>query len=155
MIGLGASNATAVLSAPGRVRSGQNASAPPGAARSNKEPGLRTEGGFGHRSAGRRATSPLGVWLAAVQYQVRLARITDTDRIVTLLAHAPSTGDAEGRLATGAGDLLRQLVGLPHAVVLVAESGRVLVGAGVLALRPSVRRGGFLSMAMACLTAGV
>ena len=79
-----------------------------------------------------------------MQYQVRLARITDAERIVTLLERAPSTGVVPERLTAGAGDLLRQLVGLPHAVVLVAEAGRVLVGAGVLALRPSVQRGGFV-----------
>jgi hypothetical protein len=82
--------------------------------------------------------------LAAVQYQVRLARITDAERIVTLLERAPSSGAVPERLAAGSGDLLRQLVGLPHAVVLVAETGRTLVGAGILALRPSVQRGGFV-----------
>lgn len=41
-------------------------------------------------------------------------------------------------------DLLRQLVYLPQASVLVAEAGRQVVGAAVLALRPSVRAGGYV-----------
>ncbi len=41
-------------------------------------------------------------------------------------------------------DLLRQLVYLPQASILVAEEGRELVGGAVLALRPSVRAGGYV-----------
>ena len=41
-------------------------------------------------------------------------------------------------------DLLRQLVYLPQASVLVAELRRAVIGAAVLALRPSVRAGGFV-----------
>ena len=41
-------------------------------------------------------------------------------------------------------DLLRQLVYLPQASVLVAELRREIVGAAVLALRPSVRAGGYV-----------
>lgn len=43
-----------------------------------------------------------------------------------------------------AADLLRQLVYLPQASVLVAEARREMVGGAVLALRPSVRAGGFV-----------
>jgi len=43
-----------------------------------------------------------------------------------------------------AADLLRQLVYLPQASILVAEEGREVVGGAVLALRPSVRAGGFV-----------
>ncbi len=43
-----------------------------------------------------------------------------------------------------AADLLRQLVYLPQASILVAEEGRELVGGAVLALRPSVRAGGYV-----------
>ncbi|HET7678026.1 MAG TPA: GNAT family N-acetyltransferase [Candidatus Limnocylindrales bacterium] len=78
-----------------------------------------------------------------MEYQVRDARITDVDRITTLLHSAAlDTGDSGAPL--GSADLLRQLVYLPQAVVLVAESRRIIVGATVLALRPSVRQGGFV-----------
>lgn len=43
-----------------------------------------------------------------------------------------------------AADLLRQLVYLPQASVFVAEARRDVVGGAVLALRPSVRAGGFV-----------
>jgi len=78
-----------------------------------------------------------------VQYQVRAARITDVERIVALLDAGSERAEAQ-RVPRGSGDLLRQLVGLPHAVVLVAESGRRIVGAAVLALWPSVTLGGFV-----------
>src|SRR3990172_2146463 len=51
---------------------------------------------------------------------------------------------ADARAPLGAADLLRQLVYLPSAVVLVAEAQRTIVGAGMLALRPSVGQGGFV-----------
>ncbi len=41
-------------------------------------------------------------------------------------------------------DLLRQLVYLPQASVLVAELRRSVIGVAILALRPSVRAGGFV-----------
>lgn len=41
-------------------------------------------------------------------------------------------------------DLLRQLVYLPQASVFVAEQGRDLSGGVVMALRPSVRSGGYI-----------
>ena len=43
-----------------------------------------------------------------------------------------------------AADLLRQLVYLPQASIFVAETQRDVVGGAVLALRPSVRAGGFV-----------
>jgi GNAT superfamily N-acetyltransferase len=76
-----------------------------------------------------------------VEYRVRAARITDIDRLVAL------SGDRLGRHAPGqldAADILRQLVFLPHASVLVAERRRELVGGAVLAIRPSVRAGGYV-----------
>ena len=78
-----------------------------------------------------------------MQYQVRLARITDVERIVALVSTVADLADAD-HVTLATPDLLRQLVGLPHAVVLVAESGRRLVGAAVLALRPSVALDGFV-----------
>lgn len=80
-----------------------------------------------------------------MEYLVRAARITDIDRLVALsegVARAPRAGDAAGPL--DAGDLLRQLVSLPQATVLVAESRREITGGAVLALRPSVRAGGYV-----------
>ena len=41
-------------------------------------------------------------------------------------------------------DLLRQLVYLPQASIFIAEARREVVGGAVLALRPSVRAGGFV-----------
>jgi GNAT superfamily N-acetyltransferase len=76
-----------------------------------------------------------------VEYQVRAARITDVERIVALVtsaAPAASAATIEGA------DLLRQLVYIPQASVIVAETLRTLVGAAVLALRPSVRAGGYV-----------
>ncbi|MFP5341934.1 MAG: N-acetyltransferase family protein [Candidatus Limnocylindria bacterium] len=77
-----------------------------------------------------------------MEYLVRAARITDIDRLVAL-------GDAEVRSARAASpmdsaDLLRQLVYLPQASIFVAETQRHVVGGAVLALRPSVRAGGFV-----------
>ena len=82
--------------------------------------------------------------MTAVDYQVRDARITDAERITTLFAGAFDAPLADARATLGAADLLRQLVYLPQAVVLVAEVQRSIVGAAVLALRPSVRQGGFI-----------
>jgi len=76
-----------------------------------------------------------------VEYQIRTARITDIERLAAL-----SGGQLGGALAgqIGATDLLRQLVFLPHATVLVAERRRELLGGAVLAIRPSVRAGGYV-----------
>jgi hypothetical protein len=77
-----------------------------------------------------------------VEYLVRVARVTDIDRLVAL-------SDADLRMDRAASpldaaDLLRQLVYLPQASIFVAESARHVVGGAVLALRPSVRAGGFV-----------
>lgn len=79
-----------------------------------------------------------------MEYQVRDARITDVERITTLHEASGSPRAAEGT-PLGSADLLRQLVYLPQAVVLVADARRQIVGAVVLALRPSVRHGGFVA----------
>jgi predicted N-acetyltransferase YhbS len=70
-----------------------------------------------------------------VEYSVRAARITDVERIIALSGVRPE-----------AADLLRQLVYLPHASVLVAEWRREIVGSAILALRPSIRAGGFVGV---------
>jgi hypothetical protein len=77
-----------------------------------------------------------------VEYQVREARITDIDRLVAL--SDGSLGARHGESPLGAADLLRQLVYLPQASVVVAEARRELVGGAVLALRTSVRQGGYV-----------
>jgi predicted N-acetyltransferase YhbS len=85
---------------------------------------------------------PCEVRPVGVEYLVRAARVTDIDRIVALR-------DEHGRIDRGespldAADLLRQLVYLPQASVVVAETQRHVVGGAVLALRPSVIAGGFV-----------
>jgi hypothetical protein len=76
-----------------------------------------------------------------VEYLVRVARVTDIDRFVSLSDGSP-VSRADSPL--GAADLLRQLVYLPQASVFVAETQRLVVGGAVLALRPSVRAGGYV-----------
>jgi GNAT superfamily N-acetyltransferase len=76
-----------------------------------------------------------------VEYQVRPARITDVERIVALVGRAMPSASAA--ILEGA-DLLRQLVYLPQASVLVAETLRATAGVAVLALHPSVREGGYV-----------
>ena len=77
-----------------------------------------------------------------MEYLIRAARITDVDRLVALSQETLRTSGGRGSLV--AADLLRQLVYLPQASILVAEEGRDLVGGAVLALRPSVRAGGYV-----------
>ena len=77
-----------------------------------------------------------------MEYLVRAARVTDIDRVVALSDAALEIARAESPL--GAADLMRQLVYLPQASVVVAETQRVVVGGAVLALRPSVRAGGYV-----------
>ena len=77
-----------------------------------------------------------------VEYQIRAARVTDIDRLVAL---SDGIGvSANGTSTLDSGDLLRQLVYLPQASVFVAEAARQVVGGAVLALRPSVRSGGYV-----------
>lgn len=73
---------------------------------------------------------------------VRAARITDIDRLVALANGDLRSGAPAGILASA--DLLRQLVYLPQASVFIAEARRGIVGGAVLALRPSVRAGGYI-----------
>jgi predicted N-acetyltransferase YhbS len=77
-----------------------------------------------------------------LEYLVRPARITDIDRLVALGGSEPSAPGSDGPL--DAADLLRRLVYLPQASIVVAEARRQVVGGAVLALRPSVRAGGFV-----------
>lgn len=79
-----------------------------------------------------------------MQFQVRDARVTDIGRITTLLEMSGSADGAPDRMTDAAVDLLRQAVYLPHAAIIVAESNRHIAGVAVLALHPSVRRGGML-----------
>ncbi len=79
---------------------------------------------------------------ARVEYLVRPARITDVDRFGALCAEAGTS--ARGATPLNATDLLRQLVYLPQASVFVAEAQREVVGGAIVALRPSVRAGGFV-----------
>jgi N-acetylglutamate synthase-like GNAT family acetyltransferase len=79
-----------------------------------------------------------------VEYQVRDARITDAERITALLEAAAATRGVSRGGPLDATDLLRQLVYLPNAVVHVADARRRVVGAAVLALRPSVAQGGMV-----------
>ena len=77
-----------------------------------------------------------------MEYLVRAARITDVDRLVALSRDSLHLAGSAGPLV--AADLLRQLVYLPQASILVAEEGRDLAGGAMLALRPSVRAGGYV-----------
>lgn len=76
-----------------------------------------------------------------VEFQVRQARITDVDRLAAI-GQAALRDSSRGSL--DAADLLRQLVYLPNASLLVAESQRVIVGGALLVLRPSVTAGGYV-----------
>jgi predicted N-acetyltransferase YhbS len=76
-----------------------------------------------------------------VEYLVRTARITDIERLVAL---SEGLIRSSGGGTLDSGDLLRQLVYLPQASIFVVETRREVVGGAVLALRPSVRAGGFV-----------
>ena len=77
-----------------------------------------------------------------MELQVRDARLTDIDRITGLMERADA-GTTSAELGKAA-DLLRQLVYLPNAAVIVALDGRLVVGAAVLGLRPSVAARGLV-----------
>ena len=79
---------------------------------------------------------------ARVEYLIRPARVTDIERLVALSGGSLRSSGGSGPLNSG--DLLRQLVYLPQASIFIAESRREVVGGAVLALRPSVRAGGFV-----------
>ena len=77
-----------------------------------------------------------------MEYLIRPARITDIERLVALSGGTVRSTPVAG--AMDSGDLLRQLVYLPQASIFIAEARREVVGGAVLALRPSVRAGGFV-----------
>ena len=77
-----------------------------------------------------------------MEYLVRAARITDIERLAELCEVSPRAAD--GSSPMDAASLLRQLVYLPQASVFVAEARRQVVGGAILALRPSVRAGGYV-----------
>src|SRR3954454_7826258 len=79
---------------------------------------------------------------ASVEVQLRDARLTDIDRVISLVERADPRWTLEQ--LTSAADVLRQMVYLPNASLLVALDGRMLVGVAVLALRPSVSAGGLI-----------
>ena len=78
----------------------------------------------------------------ALEFQVRGARLTDIDQISRLFEQIDSRWTSDE--LSQAADLLRQLVFLPNAAVLVAVEGRHVLGAAVLALRPSVAARGLV-----------
>jgi predicted N-acetyltransferase YhbS len=77
-----------------------------------------------------------------VELQVRDARLSDIDRITGLMERA----DARWTLdqLSDAVAVLRQVVYLPNASLLVCTDGRMVLGAAVLAQRPSVSAGGLV-----------
>ena len=77
-----------------------------------------------------------------MEVQLRDARLTDIDRVISLIERADARWTLEQ--LTNAADVLRQMVYLPNASLLVALDGRMLVGVAVLALRPSVSAGGLI-----------
>ena len=85
---------------------------------------------------------PCEVGPVGVEYLVRAARVTDIERFVALSDESLRVNRGESPL--GSSDLLRQLVYLPQASIVVAEARRVVVGGAILALRPSVRAGGYV-----------
>ena len=79
---------------------------------------------------------------ASVEVQLRDARLTDIDRVISLIERSDERWSMEQLSA--AADILRQMVYLPNTSLLVALDGRNLVGVAALALRPSVRAGGLI-----------
>ena len=77
-----------------------------------------------------------------MEVHVRTARLTDLDAAVRLLADDASE-PIGGR---DDADYLRNLLFVPSATVLVVEHERRAIGAGVLAIRPSVRSGPFVGV---------
>lgn len=77
-----------------------------------------------------------------MELQVRNARVTDVDGITALLSAAWPASAA--RDSDTEAELLRPLVYLPNATIVVALAGRKVVGAAMLALRPSVNHGGLV-----------
>jgi len=67
---------------------------------------------------------------------VRDARLTDIDRIIGLMEHADAHWAVDQ--LNDAADVLRQVIYLPNASLIVCLDGRMILGACLLALRPSV-----------------
>jgi hypothetical protein len=77
-----------------------------------------------------------------VEFHVRSARLTDVDAAIRILmrdVHDPGEQRDDA-------DRLRSLLFLPAATVVVAEAERLLLGVGVLSLRPAVRTGPFVGI---------
>ncbi len=79
-----------------------------------------------------------------MELQVRDARLTDIDRITGLMERSDSRWSLDQ--LNDAADVLRQMNYLPSASVIVCLDGRTLLGACVLALRPSVAATGLVGM---------
>ena len=77
-----------------------------------------------------------------MELQVREARLTDFDRVTGVIERADPRWTLD-RLSDAA-DVLRQMLYLPNTTVVVALDGRMVIGVAVLALRPSVSRGGLV-----------
>jgi len=77
-----------------------------------------------------------------VEVHVRSARHTDLAAVARLLARAEPDPE-RGRDVV---DHLRPLLAVPSATICVAEVERMIVGIGVLAIRPSVRFGPYVGI---------
>jgi hypothetical protein len=78
-----------------------------------------------------------------VDLQVRDAKFTDIDRIMTLIEHARPNLTLDE--LDDAAELLRQMIYLPNASVTVALDGRTIVAMAVLSIRPSVAASGLVA----------
>ena len=77
-----------------------------------------------------------------MELQVRDARLTDIDRLTGLIERADPRWSRD--MVNDAGDVLRQMLYLPNASVIVCLDGRMVLGVGVLAIRPSVSATGLV-----------
>ena len=77
-----------------------------------------------------------------MELQVRDARLTDIDRLTGMIERADPRWTPTS--ANDAGDALRQMLYLPNASVVVCLDGRMALGMGVLAIRPSVSATGLV-----------
>jgi hypothetical protein len=78
-----------------------------------------------------------------LEYHVRTARLTDVDGALRLL-HQDAAPDEEARRDDA--ERLHSLLSIPPAPVAVSESGRRVIGLGVLSIRPSLRSGTFVAV---------
>jgi GNAT superfamily N-acetyltransferase len=77
-----------------------------------------------------------------VESVVRDARLTDIDRITGVMERADARWSQER--VKDAADVLRRMIYQPNASLIVCLDGRTIVGASVLALRPSVAAAGLV-----------